>query len=253
MRAIAARGSPWLPVHSSSVSLAVEVAELVLVEIAEALRQVAGLHRHLDDAMQGAAGDDQLAAGGVRGIGHGADAGDVGGERRHRDAPLGALDDLGDRGGDVDLGRRAAVAEGIGRIADERVDALARRCAASRASSGGSPTSGAASSFQSPVWKTRPSGVSISSADGSGIECASVDQLDVERPDLEAALHRHLGDRQLQRAAELGELGLQHAGGERRRVDRRLQPRPQVDDGADVVLVRVRQHDAGESSPFAPR
>ena len=42
--------------------VAVEVGELVLVEVAEALRQVAGLDGDVDDAMQGAAGDDQLAA-----------------------------------------------------------------------------------------------------------------------------------------------------------------------------------------------
>ena len=35
----------------------------------------------------------------------------------------------------------------------------------------GLPITGSASSFQSPVWKTRPAGVSISSAFASGIEC----------------------------------------------------------------------------------
>src|SRR4029079_5657842 len=35
-------------------------------------------------------------------------------------------------------------------------------------------------------------------------------------------------------------------GGERRGVDRRLETRPQLDHGADMVLVRVRDDDAGE-------
>ena len=39
------------------------------------------------------------------------------------------------------------------------------------ASVAGFPSSGAASSFQSPEWNTRPCGVSISSALASGIEC----------------------------------------------------------------------------------
>ena len=37
----------------------------------------------------------------------------------------------------------------------------------------GLPITGVASSFQSPVWNTRPAGVSMMSAFGSGIECDS--------------------------------------------------------------------------------
>src|SRR4029079_18535011 len=44
----------------------------------------------------------------------------------------------------------------------------------------------------------------------------------------------------------LRELRLQHAGGEGRRIDRRLEARPQLDDGADVVLVGMRDDDAGK-------
>ncbi len=44
---------------------AVEVGELVLVEVAEALRQVAGVDGDLDHAVQGAAGDDELPVGGA--------------------------------------------------------------------------------------------------------------------------------------------------------------------------------------------
>ena len=66
--------------------VAVEIGELVLVEVAEALRQVAGVDGDVDDAMQGAAGDDQLAARRLRRLGDGFDARDVGGERRHGDA-----------------------------------------------------------------------------------------------------------------------------------------------------------------------
>ena len=80
-----------------TISARLQEAELVLVEIAEVLRQVAGVDRDLDDAVQRAARDDELAPGRLRGVGHALDAGDVGGKRRHRDPALGALDDLGQR------------------------------------------------------------------------------------------------------------------------------------------------------------
>ena len=43
----------------------------------------------------------------------------------------------------------------------------------SSSSVAGSPTSGSSSSYQSPVWNTRPNGVSISRAFPSAIEWAS--------------------------------------------------------------------------------
>ena len=69
---------------------AVEVGELVLVEVLEALRQVAGIDGDLDHAVQRAPRNDELAAGRPRRVGHAFDARHVGGERRHRDAALGA-------------------------------------------------------------------------------------------------------------------------------------------------------------------
>ena len=71
-------------------------------------------------------------------------------------------------------------------------------------------------------------------------------ELDIEGADLEPAVEPHDVDRQLQAAAHLGELRAQHAGGERRRIDRRLEARPQLDHRPDVVLVRVRDQHAGE-------
>ena len=72
------------------------------------------------------------------------------------------------------------------------------------------------------------------------------DELHVEGSELEAGIELHDVDRDLQIAAPLGELGAQHAGRERRRVDGRLEARPQLDHRADVVLVRVRDEDADE-------
>src|SRR4029077_6261573 len=44
----------------------------------------------------------------------------------------------------------------------------------------------------------------------------------------------------------LDELAPQHRGGKRRGVDRRLEPRPEIGDGAQVVLMGVGQHDADQ-------
>ncbi len=45
-------------------------------------------------------------------------------------------------------------------------------------------------------------------------------------------------------------------GGERRRIDRRAQARPQPADGADMILVRVREDDrldlVGDAVPDRP-
>ena len=53
-------------------------------------------------------------------------------------------------------------------------------------------------------------------------------------------------DRNVRRARLARALGLEQRGGERRRIDRHLQPRPQVEQRAEMILVRVGEHDAGE-------
>ena len=65
-------------------------------------------------------------------------------------------------------------------------------------------------------------------------------------PTVNFAAERDLGDRHLVEQAGLAQLALQHRGGERRGIDRRLEPRPQVGDGAEMVLVGVGDDDAGE-------
>ena len=115
-----------------------------------------------------------------------------------------------------------------------------------RASSIGAPISGVASIFQSPVWRARPWRVRTATALGSGIECATEMSSRLKGPTSKRLLSGHLLDGQLHLAAELRELGLEHRRRERGCIDRHPEPRPQLDDGADVVLVRVGQHEAGE-------
>ena len=72
------------------------------------------------------------------------------------------------------------------------------------------------------------------------------DEFDVERPDGDAAADRHDVDRNSRRTRLAGALGLEQRRGERRRIDRHLQPRPQVEQCAEMILMRVGEHDAGE-------
>ena len=93
-------------------------------------------------------------------------------------------------------------------------------------------------------------GDAVARADGDGIglrdRVRHGDELEIEGAHVEAAVEGHLLDGQLHLAAELRELGLEHRRRERGCIDRHPEPRPQLDDGADVVLVRVGQHQAGK-------
>ena len=116
MRASAARGSPWLPVHRQHDLAALQIAELVLVEMLEAFRQVAGLDRNLDHAVQRAPGDDERPAGRPGRIRHGActratlEENVVTATR-----PLALATISASELRHVALRRRAAFAEGVGR------------------------------------------------------------------------------------------------------------------------------------------
>ena len=86
MRAMAARVSPWLPVQSATTLRGCDALELGLLRGSEVGVEIARLLRRLDDAVHGAADDDELAARGAGGIGDRAHARDVGGESGHGDA-----------------------------------------------------------------------------------------------------------------------------------------------------------------------
>ena len=118
---------------------------------------------------------------------------------------------------------------------------------------GASPITGVSSIFQSPVWKTLPNGVSISSPLPSGIECDERDEGDPERAELDASAA--LDDVELDLAGEplFLELAGDQPGGERRGVKRRLQLLGEIGQRADMVLVPVRQDDAGEPVLLASR
>ena len=117
-------------------------------------------------------------------------------------------------------------------------------------SSVGSSRIGVGSIFQSPVCSTLPSGVRMISAFASGIECATVTSSTsngptVKRPPTGTTFTSISAAILLARA-----LGLDHRRGEGRRIDRHLQLRPQFEQRAEMVLVRVGDDDAAEVLPL---
>jgi len=75
-------------------------------------------------------------------------------------------------------------------------------------------------------------------------------EFDIERPDIDARTGLDNGDRNLRRTALRRTLGLEQRGAELGRVDRALEFRPQIDDGAEMILMGVREHQAHQVLAF---
>ena len=67
-------------------------------------------------------------------------------------------------------------------------------------------------------------------------------ELDAKWTQIDATARLHDGDRNLGRIALRSALGLEQGGAEFSRVDRAFQLGPELDDGAEMVFVGVRQH-----------
>jgi len=75
------------------------------------------------------------------------------------------------------------------------------------------------------------------------------DEGEVERTEAEAAAGLDDGDLGLVDQLRFAQLAAQHRGSEGRGVDRAAQLRPEPGDGADMVFMRVRDHEAGQPVP----
>ena len=91
-----------------------------------------------------------------------------------------------------------------------------------------------------------PAGVVIASDIGSGIECATGIASMANGPTVNLLAGAIDGDRDLRRARLRLPLGLEQAGGERRHPALRLEARPQIEQRAVVILMRVGDDDALE-------
>ena len=114
-----------------------------------------------------------------------------------------------------------------------------RPIASKRPVSVGAAAMGCGSSFQSPVWTTRPTVGGDQERVALGDRVGDVDRLDGEGADGERLARLHQGDRDIVDDLVGGALGRQHRRGEGGRIDRLVEGRPEVEHGAVVVLVAV--------------
>ncbi len=254
MRASALRGSPWLPVTRISRLSSGTIVDVVLRQE----RRHDPSDSRTPAPRRPCCASERPTSATLRPASRAASAidlhaRDVAGEAGHRDAAAQAADQRRQAVADVRLAAGMALDHRIGGIADHRQHALARRAPPSAASSVGGPTSGCGSSFQSPVCSTMPYGVSITSACASGIECATRMKRSangarsiVPPGGMTCSLH-------LVEQPHLGQLAPQHGGGERRGIDRAAQLRPQPGDRADMVLMRMGDHQARPAGRGARR
>ncbi len=154
-------------------------------------------------------------------------------------------DQFGKRLGDVGFRRRAAVADGVGGIADERQHALVaerreprrvgRRAKERRRIdlpvAGMQHDAGRRADRERVRFRNR---------------MRDVDEFDRERAERQMPAKRHDVDRNLRRAGLGQPLGLEQGGRERRGVERHVEPRPQIDQRAHMILVAVGEDQADD-------
>ena len=244
MRASAARGSPWLPGADQHDLVARDVARLVLGQKLRHVGEIAVLARRLVHAPQRAPDQRHVAV--VGAARHARSSTAAPHSRRSRRPRPARHSGRSGRSGIAAARLRSRNGRRFSALVESQTIARmpSSPISRSRSSSVGSPISGSGSSFQSPVCNTVPAEVRITTAFGSGIEWVSVISSRSNGPIVKAARHRHGVDRDPVGELRLDQLGAQQRGGERRRPDRALQLRPEIGDGADMVLVRVRRDDA---------
>ena len=77
-----------------------------------------------------------------------------------------------------------------------------------------------------------------------------IDEFDIERADGQTAAERHLMQRHIIAPGRLRQLFLQHRDGKARRIDRHAEPGPHFGNRAEMVLMRMGQHDAEQVAAF---
>ncbi len=214
------------------------------VEVAEV-----GRDPHVADHRPADHGD--LAAGLLGGVEHLLDAVHVGGEAGHDDPALGVAEDLVDGRRDVLLRGREARDLGVRRVGHEQVDALLTE-PRERTQVGQAAVEGQLVHLEVAGVQDRAAGGADEDRERVGDRVVDSDELAVEDAELlaHALLHpeRQGGD------AVLLELGLDQRQREHRADDGEVGLElEQVGNGADVVLVAVREHDRLHLRRAGPR
>jgi hypothetical protein len=222
--------------------------EISAAEILDAVEKT-GLTRDLHHALHRAPDHHDLAAGGLRGIGDCAQPRDVGRKGGHGDAAFCALHEFDNGFCNFGFRRRAPFPNRIGGIPDQRQHAGLAELAQPLLIGG---LADDRRRIDLPV-------AGMQHRSDFGVDCERMrfrnrmrhrNELDVERPEIDAAARGHHRDRNFRRIALGGAFGLKQGGAELGRVDRALQFGPEVDDGAEMVFVGVRQHQADQVLAF---
>ncbi len=248
IRARAARGSPWLPGADQHDAVARNVAGLVLGQKTRQIGEIAVLARRLFDPPQRAPDQRHLPLVRGGGQGHRFEPRHVRGKAGDRNAGVIAADQIGQRSAQLRLGPRCPGAQRVCRVADQSEDALVAELAQPCLVRGRTdqrvrielPVAGVQHRAD-----RRPHGDSVRFGDRMG----QSDQLKIERADREAARQRDHVDPDLVGQSVLGQLCAQQRGGERGRPNRAAQLAPQIGNGPDVILVRVRRHNPEQAVP----
>ncbi len=219
---------------------------VVLGPDAGEIAEVAGVLRRLDHGAHGAADEHDLAAVCARGIGHRFQPRDIGRERGDRDAAGERADQIVQRRLDLRLRAGFAGDERVGGIADAGEHAFLAERAQRRIVGDFAelrigidlPVAGVDDGAQGRADRDRV-GLRDRMRDG--------DEGERERAELHFAAERH--DVDLHALLEPGflELVAQEPRGERSRVNRTAQARPEMRDRAEMILVAVREHEAQQA------
>ena len=176
---------------------------------------------------------------------HRLDAGDVGSKGGDRHAALAARHDIDQPFAHPRLGAGGALDQRVSGIADHGDDALVADGAECRLV-GRVHDQGIGVEF--PV-----AGVQHRTRRRSDGECVRLqdrvgdgEEGDLERGERDLAAERHDMDGNLILQVVFAKLAAKHGGGERRGKDRAAQARPEKRNGAQVILVRMGQHQAQE-------
>ena len=195
--------------------------------------------------MKRPAGDDQRATRGMASRCNRRNARHVRREERDGDTARRVGNEFAQRLGDVRFRGGSAFPHRVRRIADHREHAfVAERlepCGIVRTANNGRRIEFPVAGMEDGARRR-----SDREAIRFGDRMRNADEFDFEGAGIEAAAERHFLDRQRERAAIFADLRLQHSRREGRREDRAFERRPEIDDGADVVLVRVGQDEADE-------
>ena len=169
----------------------------------------------------------------------------MGGEGGDRDARRRGADEFGERLCHLGFRRRAALAHGIGGIADQRQHALVAERGELRLI-GRRPDQRRRIDFPVAGMHHRAE----RGADRERIRfrdrMRDIDEVDGERRKLDPPVQRRDIDRDLRRAGLRQPARFEQGGSERRGVKRHLELRPKIDQRAHMVFVRVGEHEADD-------